>query len=729
VTDELIGKRVGGYEIIELIGKGGMATVYRAHQLSMNRPVALKILPRQFLNDDTYMQRFEREVQIVSQLEHRGIVPVYDYGETDGQPYIVMRLMTGGALDQMLSSGPLAIDAIARIFDQIAPALDYAHSKGVLHRDLKPSNILMDESGGAFITDFGIARIVGEGKGTITTHGVLGTPAYMSPEQAQGKPLDGRSDVYSLGVLLFEMSTGRRPFDGDTPYGVAVMHVMTPPPTPRSVNGIVSPVLEAVILRALSKSPDARHTTAGALAEQVAHAARAQPAMLDDTVPGQAASATVWSEGVQGYGIPAPAGAASAAGFNGEGSAGHLPGGHPAAGQPAVAHAPVPQMLTPQPLTPQPLQPPIPSARYAPVRRRRGPGLWLSAAIGGGIGCALLVLIMSAAALLILWLTRLEEADGAVSTPLPAETETAALSLADAQSAETGPRTPPAVVIAPTRAPTATLDADVVGGGGRIVFAADRGTTGFDLYLYDVAADRETRLTQSGADEIAPALSPDGTHIVYASNEDGDFELYLRTIDGETVVQLTDNPYTDRAPSWSHDGAWIVFSSAARGDDHDLRRIRPDGTGLETVYSDGMRNIDPRYTRDDSHVLFAGGIPTDPTTWEIWRLDLNGNTPPVALTDNAARDEAPAAMPDGGFVYTTDGDGYAAIARITGGNEQAIVYDSEGFDWGPAVSPDGAAIVFASDLSGRDELYILTLGDGRVYPITNSGGLSAHWGR
>ena len=263
MTDELIGKVVDGYEIQGIIGQGGMATVYRAQQVSMKRVVAMKVLPQQFVTDDTYMQRFSREVEIVSKLEHRNIVPVYDYGQHNGQPYIVMRYMSGGSVDDMLADGPLDVEKSLNIIQQIAPALDYAHSKDILHRDLKPSNILLDDDGGAYLTDFGIARILGQQPGsTITTQGVVGTPSYMSPEQAQGHELDGRSDVYALGVTLFEMTTGRRPFISDTPYSIAVMQVTTPPPSPRDYNPSIPMQVEQVILKALKKRADERYASA-----------------------------------------------------------------------------------------------------------------------------------------------------------------------------------------------------------------------------------------------------------------------------------------------------------------------------------------------------------------------------------------------------------------------------------------------------------------------------------
>ena len=264
---ELIGKTVNGYEIVSQVGQGGMATVFLARQRSMNRNVALKFLPGVFVNDDTYLQRFEREVKIVSQLEHRNIVPVYDYGEFDGQPYIAMRYMPAGSVEELLAEGRIPLPRVLSIVEQVAAALDYAHQQGILHRDLKPSNILLDDGGGVFITDFGIARILSEGSNNITTQGVVGTPSYMSPEQAQAEPMDGRSDVYSLGVMLFELVSGRRPFESDTPYSIAVMHVTMPPPSPREFKPTVSIALEAVILRALRKRAVERFGSAGELAQ------------------------------------------------------------------------------------------------------------------------------------------------------------------------------------------------------------------------------------------------------------------------------------------------------------------------------------------------------------------------------------------------------------------------------------------------------------------------------
>ncbi|HVO69167.1 MAG TPA: serine/threonine-protein kinase, partial [Aggregatilineaceae bacterium] len=266
MTDISIGTLIGGCQILEEVGQGGMATVYRAHQISMNRDVAIKVLPPQFLHHSASLDRFKQEASIVARLEHRAIVPVHEYGEYEGIPYIVMRYMDGGSVDDLLAKGPVPPHRTLQILEQIAPALDYAHRENVLHRDLKPSNILLDTNGDAYLTDFGIARILSSNAKPLTTSGVVGTPSYMSPEQAQGHDLDDRSYLYALGVVLFEMLTGVRPFEGETPYSVAVKHVTEAPPSACDINPDLSHSSEAVLFKALEKKRELRYETAGELA-------------------------------------------------------------------------------------------------------------------------------------------------------------------------------------------------------------------------------------------------------------------------------------------------------------------------------------------------------------------------------------------------------------------------------------------------------------------------------
>ena len=217
-------EKIGRYEIKAELGRGGMATVYQAYDPRFEREVAIKVLPREMLHDPQFRTRFEREAKTIAMLEHPSIVPVYDFGEEDGQPYFVMRYMTGGSLSDRLKRGPVPVAEAASLFQRLAPALDEAHIKGIVHRDLKPGNILFDQYGDPYISDFGIAKLA-QSQTNVTGSAIVGTPAYMSPEQAQGETIDGRSDIYGMGVILFEMLSGRQPYQGDTPMSVVVKHI------------------------------------------------------------------------------------------------------------------------------------------------------------------------------------------------------------------------------------------------------------------------------------------------------------------------------------------------------------------------------------------------------------------------------------------------------------------------------------------------------------------------
>ncbi len=214
---------LGRYEIQSEIGRGGMANVYLAYDPRFRRQVAVKVLAPQLLAHPILTTRFEREARLIATIEHPAIVPVYDFGEQDGQLYLVLRYMAGGPLSAKLSSGPLPLASTIQILSQLGPALDVVHARGIVHRDLKPGNILFDGFGNPALSDFGIAFLA-EATVQLTGEGVIGTPAYMSPEQVQGDvELDGRSDIYALGVILYEMLTGRQPYRSSTP-------IAPPPP-------------------------------------------------------------------------------------------------------------------------------------------------------------------------------------------------------------------------------------------------------------------------------------------------------------------------------------------------------------------------------------------------------------------------------------------------------------------------------------------------------------------
>ncbi len=278
----MIGQVLGNYRLVEQIGMGGMATVYKAYDPDTDRYVAIKVLPPQFSEDPTFRQRFEQEAKAIARLEHIHILPIFAYGEQEGIAYMAMRYLPTGTLTDRIKQGPLPLDAAARILAQLADALDYAHSHNILHRDVKPSNVLLDERNNAILTDFGIAKMV-EATLDLTGGGILGTPAYMSPEQCRGsKELTPASDIYSLGIVLYEMVTGRTPFQAETPIALIHKQLNEPLPIPRQLRPDLPEAAQQVIFKALAKEPESRYETCEAMAQAfnraVAQAEAAPPA-------------------------------------------------------------------------------------------------------------------------------------------------------------------------------------------------------------------------------------------------------------------------------------------------------------------------------------------------------------------------------------------------------------------------------------------------------------------
>jgi len=283
--EDLIGKQFGAYQIIAQCGQGGMATVYKAYQPSMDRYVALKVLPRFHSSDPEFIGRFEQEAKALAKLQHPHILPVFDYGESEGYTYFVMPLMQDGNLAELIVDARLPLRRINQIISQIGGALEFAHSRGFIHRDVKPSNILLDESGNCTLMDFGIAKIIEGSKEFTQTGGILGTPAYMSPEQGSGQKIDHRSDIYSLGIILYEMVTGKPPFEAETPVAVIFKHVHDPLPPPSKLVPDLSEDVERVLLKSLTKNPEDRYQSVremvDALSSAVSKTLRREPTLME----------------------------------------------------------------------------------------------------------------------------------------------------------------------------------------------------------------------------------------------------------------------------------------------------------------------------------------------------------------------------------------------------------------------------------------------------------------
>jgi tRNA A-37 threonylcarbamoyl transferase component Bud32 len=266
----LIGRQLGNYQIVELLGQGGMATVYIGYQEAVDRKVAIKVLPPHPGLDDQFIERFQIEARTIARLQHPHILPLYDYGQVDDILYLAMAYIEGGTLEDLIQEGPMPVRRVERVLREVASALDYAHRQGIIHRDIKPGNILLDSEGHALLADFGIAKIAGGAN--LTGTGVVGTPAYMAPEQAQGSQVDTRADIYALGVVIYQMLTGQQPFTAETPMKVLLKVLQEPVPDIMQVVDGLPEELGEVMQQVMAKEPDMRYQSAVSFAEAFSRA-------------------------------------------------------------------------------------------------------------------------------------------------------------------------------------------------------------------------------------------------------------------------------------------------------------------------------------------------------------------------------------------------------------------------------------------------------------------------
>ena len=479
--------KIGRYEIKTEVGRGGMATVYRGYDPRFERDVAIKVLPPAFQHDPQFRVRFEREAKTIALLEHPAIVPVYDFGEENEQPYIVMRYMSGGSLSHRLKEGQMNLEESQQIINRLAPSLDAAHAKGVIHRDIKPGNILFDQYGNAFLSDFGIARITEHAGTTITGNSIVGTPAYMSPEQVQGdKELDGRSDIYSLGIILYQMLTGKLPYDSDTQAKLMMMHILDPIPKVTDLNPGIPSTCDEVIAHALAKKPEDRYSAASEMANALEAALKGEP------LPARPVPAEITQVAAQ-----------------------------------ATLTQPRESATVPsQPTTDAPLS--------LPQQSSKGIGIWL-----------IFIVILAVAAIATGSLTFLGvRGNGPLAmlapktvtvTPLPSKTHAASptideLTIAiggkETELASLTPTSEPSKNPTNTPAPTATTTSTatitpttqpslpVIGGADKIALITEN-----DIWIMNVDGTDLTQLTNDGAEKSNPQWSPDGESVIYISGK------------------------------------------------------------------------------------------------------------------------------------------------------------------------------------------------------------------
>jgi tRNA A-37 threonylcarbamoyl transferase component Bud32 len=706
--NNLIGQTLGKYQIIEQVGKGGMATVFKAYQPGLDRHVAVKVLPAYYAHEAGFEERFTREAKAIARLDHPHILPVYDFGQDDGLSYIVMKYVSGGTLKDRLGRSLAPKEALG-ILKQIAAALDHAHDVGILHRDVKPGNILIDEKGWVYLSDFGLAKMV-EGSVQLTGTGTgVGTPAYMSPEQGQGLAVDERTDVYSLGIILYEMLTGRVPYDAETPMAVVVKHITSPLPLPRSINPTIPEPVERVILKALAKNPDDRFPRAG-----------------DLVVALEAAIASAEEEPTLAWPVSGM-------------------GAVPALGVPPVS----------------PAVPPPPPPPSQPVSSPKEGGGFPLLAIAAAAGAFVFLGSVLVVALLIIpgrggdtgggaddgrggpvtTLTAVSSPPAAVGldatdtptsipttvtqvdTSQPTATETEAVTSVlsttpaptptpPATSAPVPPDTPsPTSTPAPTFTPRpSTPTPTAIPLTGRLVFHRNPGShqlSDNEIYVYDIQRGTTTRLTDNAYNDWIPRWSPDGRRIAFTSNRDNDnpqnYDVWVMNADGSYPQRYIATSAWDEYSAWSplNNGEIAIATTA----DNNSEIHIGTGSSLRRLTFNTIRDEWPTWSPDGKRIAhgnyqFEKG--------DIYVTDVStGVTEWLYGTDGD--DNQPAWSPDGRWIVfvqrSSDRDAFGRLVLVSADGSSPYTL-TEAYASNPAWSPDSEWIVFARglDSNGNDEL-------------------------
>jgi serine/threonine protein kinase len=647
--EDLTGRQFGAYQIVAPLGEGGMAAVYKAYQPAVDRYVAIKVLPRQYAADPQFVARFQREAKALAQLQHPHILPVFDFGETDGYTWLVMPFVPHGTLTDLLQGQPLPLVRVRKILTQLGLALQYAHARGLVHRDVKPSNVLLDESGNCLLSDFGLARMA-EASVKLTTSGsVLGTPAYMSPEQGAGKAIDGRSDLYSLGVIFYELVTGRVPYRAETPVAVIFKHISDPLPPARELNPALPEPVERVLLKSLAKRPEDRFQTA---AEMVA----ALQAAIPET------------------------------------------------GQPTALPPPPP--IQPATLATPASHPPI----ATPVTTKTAlPGwVWFAA----GLGIVALVGVAGAATLWPL-LNPPEPPLVVITATLPVTTDiplSTATSAPEATVPVTAIAATPTALPVLSLTPPASLVQPVVVNpaatfSGRIAFVSYRDRDE-EIYVMNADGSGQTRLTDSPLADREPMFSPDGRTIVFVSQRAGGHNLFIMNADGSNQRQLTDGVSKEEySPYFSPDGQWIVYSST-RGRRFELWLIRPDGSDLRQLTGGPNSKSFPAWSPDGQWIAY-NSVSAGSDVIKVIRPD--GGDDRIILR----QDEAYVTGWIGNRILfaARNGETTDIFSMYPDGSDVRQLTTHVANDRGAYGTPDGQFIVFNSARDGNDELYVMR-GDG-----------------
>lgn len=666
----------GPYIIIQALDSGGMADVYLANDTRLGRHVAVKA-PREDLFDNTMQARFDREARAAAGLEHEAIVPIYDFGEQDGRPYMVMRYMTGGTLAGRLAAGPMSPAEALSVLRRVGAALDHAHAHGIIHRDVKSANILFDDKDDAYVADFGIAWLAADATEKtalrLTAIGQIhGTFAYISPEQATGlRELDGRSDVYSLGVALFEMLTGGVPYKAESGVQQAVLHVSAPIPQIRERRPELPATIQTVIESVLAKQPEDRYASCAALVADLERVAAGQPPI----------GASRLATPVMGSATP-----------------------------PAAPVAPAPVVATA-------LAPAVSSAPAAAPALNK---MWLAVA-------ALAVVAISAALFALL-----RDRPAAAESEPNTIVEVVVTATAAAMTTEPTAKLPTAAATA-TAEPTPTLpitpepkdrsdgDALPAAAGDEIVFQSNRDGD-FEIYSMGVDGRNVRQLTDNADDDNFPRVSADGRRITFVSERDGNPEIYVMNRDGSEQTRLTADPAKEGLPAWSPDGKSIVFQSSRDGL-MDIFVMDAGGGNVRQITDSLEREGHTSWSPDGQRLAYNASMER---YWQLYVSNADGSDR-RKITDSTYDEWSPEWSPDGEWLlFHSERDNRSnpgIYLMRPDGSDARLVYNGPDEEWGASWSADGTQIIFTVvQADESDNLYIMDADGGNVRLLAERAG-------
>jgi Tol biopolymer transport system component/serine/threonine protein kinase len=753
---DLNGQHLGQYEIIGLLGQGGMAAVYRARQSSIKRDVAIKVMQPRLVGMGDFITRFEREAQTIADLSHPHILKVFDYGQRDDMVYLVMELLTGGSLADQIKKGPLPPETIRRMLDQIASALNHAHSKGIVHRDLKPQNVLLDPSGNAVLTDFGIAKILTETTALTQTGIAMGTPLYMAPEQWRGGPVEARTDIYALGVILFEMLTGDLPFRSDTPFSLMHKHIYEPPPVERIATlGIVG--LDQVLIKALAKEPRDRYASATELAAAFSAALAGKLPATTTPQPSNADVLTINEIGLS----PLPTestlprlvsnrrlifGAAivivAVLMFGGvvallSGSMSPTPtlvaagATHTQASVAIASQTSLPTITVTLPPSDTPTEPPTAAltathTTTATPTPTQTPTATATPTATTDIRTAAVMTIQARESLTAPRFTKTPTPDQLASLEAIIHASDTAVAVASFTKMPTATLTATAIptILATTVSAVVPLNAGS-SSGGKIAFHSFRDGNA-EIYVMDADGGNQLRLTAHRGDDELPAWRPDGKAIAFASNRDGDWQIYIMDADGSNLRQVTTVGGGNSIPMWSPDGQRIVFVSK-RNVNGEIYVMNADGSDQRNLTNHVDEDWDPAWSPDGRSIAFASNRNGQ---YHVYVMETDGQNV-RQLTPSNSLDRTPAWSPDGKhivFVSLRDGNREIYVMNADASNQRRLT-SNRFHDYAPVWSPDGKYVAFHSVRDGNREIYVMNA-DGsnqRRLTFNSSEDYSASW--